>query len=113
MIWADFARNGLKKPSPNPPKPEKIDFGGPAGPFSILSRYHLGLEIPRSKLTYLTVLDQVDRHRATEDAVVNATKARLEWREGEDLLFDDTFFHGVVNAGGAVLRRSHLHERTC
>jgi beta-hydroxylase len=50
------------------------------GPFKGSLRYHLGLQIPKSGECYIEV-----------DGV------KYYWKEGEDILFDDTYKHSVYN----------------
>lgn len=50
------------------------------GPYKGALRYHLGLECPRSDLCFI----KVDGNKYI-------------WRNGEDVMFDDTYVHEVVN----------------
>ncbi|HIB77900.1 MAG TPA: aspartyl/asparaginyl beta-hydroxylase domain-containing protein [Flavobacteriales bacterium] len=50
------------------------------GPFRSVYRYHLGLKIPKSGGAAITVDDK-----------------KYVWREGEGVLFDDTFLHSAKN----------------
>ena len=50
------------------------------GPFKGVYRYHLGLIIPKDKPCYILVDDR-----------------KYSWKEGEGVLFDDTFRHEVYN----------------
>jgi len=51
------------------------------GPSTAFLRYHLGLKVPKSPGCYITVDGQ-----------------RLHWKEGEALVFDDTYAHSVQNS---------------
>jgi beta-hydroxylase len=48
------------------------------GPFKGCVRYHLGLHCPR-------------------DAFININNSKYYWKNGIDVLFDDTYFHNVYN----------------
>jgi beta-hydroxylase len=54
-----------------------------AGPFKGCIRYHLGLNCP-------------------EDAYIIIGKIKYNWKNGEDVLFDDTFFHSVTNNSNEI-----------
>ena len=51
------------------------------GPFRGSMRYHLGLKVPQDRVNCFI---QVDKYK-------------YSWKEGESLLFDDTYVHRVVN----------------
>jgi len=51
------------------------------GPSTAFLRYHLGLKVPKSPGCYITVDGQ-----------------QLHWKEGEAIVFDDTYPHSVQNA---------------
>ena len=57
-----------------------VKIPGHTGKLSGLLRYHLGLSVPASPQCYI---------------VVNGEK--YQWKEGEGVIFDDTFFHAVTN----------------
>jgi len=54
-----------------------------AGPFKGCIRYHLGLNCP-------------------EDAYIIIGGIKYNWKNGEDVLFDDTFFHSVANNSNEI-----------
>lgn len=49
------------------------------GPFKGCVRYHLGLDVPE------------------KDAFIMIDGNKYEWKNGEDILFDDTYYHEVKN----------------
>jgi beta-hydroxylase len=51
-----------------------------AGPFAGCLRYHLGLVTPNS-----------------DDCFINIAGRKYSWRDGEDIIFDDTYVHSVEN----------------
>lgn len=51
------------------------------GPSTAFLRYHMGLKVPKAPGCYITVDGQ-----------------RLHWKEGEAIVFDDTYPHSVQNA---------------
>ena len=70
------------------------------GDLKAVLRYHLALEVPppgagESDLTQLLVLSVAQKLFYDEQEEI--TYDHFQWREGEDLLFDDTFIHFVTN----------------
>ena len=70
------------------------------GDLKAVLRYHLALEVPlpdvgESDLTQLLVLSVAKKLFYGEKEEI--TYDHFQWREGEDLLFDDTFIHFVTN----------------
>lgn len=51
------------------------------GPLKAVLRYHLGLIVPKN----------------TENCFITVDSQQYHWKEGEGVLFDDTFDHFVVN----------------
>lgn len=51
------------------------------GPFRGSMRYHLGLQIPQDR----------------NNCFIDIDRTRYHWKEGESLLFDDTYIHQVYN----------------
>ncbi|MBI2800522.1 MAG: aspartyl/asparaginyl beta-hydroxylase domain-containing protein [Gammaproteobacteria bacterium] len=56
------------------------------GPYKGLLRYHLALRVPES----------------TESCWIDVKGERRHWREGESLIFDDSFVHSAGNDSGAI-----------
>ena len=50
------------------------------GPYRGVLRYHLGLIVPKDETCY-----------------INVNNIKYIWKLGQDVLFDDTYFHDVVN----------------
>jgi beta-hydroxylase len=67
-------------------------------------RYHLGVVIPNDnedRKCFLRINDSPDDN-ATQDTSLIERGAKYYWREGEGVLFDDTFLHDAVNESGEV-----------
>ena len=60
--------------------PEKGRLGKHRDPFGGSLRYHLGLDTPNSDDCYILIDDQM-----------------YSWRDGEDIVFDETFVHSAMN----------------
>ena len=58
------------------------------GPSCCSVRYHLGLKVPRGAL---------DAQGRLRRARIRVDRAWYEWKEGEGVMFDDTYEHEVVN----------------
>ena len=67
-------------------------------------RYHLGVVIPNDnadKTCFLRVNDRRDDNARRDKSLVERG-AKYYWREGEGVLFDDTFLHDAANESGEV-----------
>lgn len=51
------------------------------GPFTGCLRYHLGLKIPKD----------------TKNCYIKVNNEKFYWKEGEAMIFDDTYIHEVHN----------------